>query len=418
MATAEMPLPGFNLVYPKDYAERGYPHDIWTWMRANDPVFRWEDTDGLPFWAITKHADITEIGRLPDKFQSGPRINISDQPEPPPEEREMLPPTLIQLDPPKHGVYRRLISDRFTPRALRRFHADIEHIGRDIVQQLIQDGKDGECDFVDRISAQIPIAVIAWMLGLPKSDWQLLFDWTNRIIGAQDPAFKMEGKTPDEAAREAITELFMYFTKLVEEKKQNPADDLVSLFTQMRVDGEPLPPMDVLAWCLIIVVAGNETTRNATTGGMLAFIENPGELRRLQADPTLLKSAVEEVVRWTTPIIHFARTATEDYPLRDKVIRAGDVVGLFYPSANRDEEVFEEPFTFRIDRNPNRHLGFGVGEHFCLGAHLARLELEVAYKYLLPRLEDVELAGPVDRLHSSLVGGVKHLPIRYRLRDA
>jgi cytochrome P450 len=171
----------------------------------------------------------------------------------------------------------------------------------------------------------------------------------------------------------------------------------------------------VLTWCLIIVIAGNETTRNATTGGMLAFVENPGEIRKLQADPALLSSAVEEVVRWTSPIIHFARTATEDFELRGKRIRKGDAVALFYPSANRDEEVFEDPFRFRIERDPNRHIGFGVGEHFCLGSHLARLELEVAYKYFLPRIESVELAGPVDRLHSSLVGGVKHLPIRYRL---
>ncbi|MCH2185407.1 cytochrome P450 [Myxococcota bacterium] len=418
MASAEKQFDTFNIVQPKDYADQGYPHDIWTWMRANDPVYRWEDTEGLPFWAITKHADVTAIGRSPDKFLSGPRLTIDHKPELPPEEREFFPPTLIQLDPPKHGVYRRLISDRFTPRALKRFHDDIEHIGRDIVDQLIADGREGECDFVDRISAQIPIAVIAWMLGLPKSDWQLLFDWTNRIIGAQDPSFQMEGKTPEVAAREAITELFVYFTELVEAKKKNPADDLVTLFTQMEVDGEPLPPMDVLTWCLIIVVAGNETTRNATSGGMLAFVENQSELRRLQADPGLLKSACEEVVRWTAPIIHFARTATEDYPLRDKVIKEGDAVALFYPSAHRDEEVFEAPFEFRIDRNPNRHLGFGVGEHFCLGAHLARLELEVAYKYLLPRIEEVELAGPVERLHSSLVGGVKHLPIRYRLTES
>ena len=417
MATAENQFEGFNLVQPKDYADQGYPHDIWTWMRANDPVYWWDDTDGLPFWAITKHADVTTIGRSPEKLLSGPRLTISHEPELPPEEQEFFPPTLIQLDPPKHGVYRRLISDRFTPRALRRFHNDIEHIGRDIVEQLIQDGLEGECDFVDRISAQIPIAVIAWMLGLPKSDWQLLFDWTNRIIGSQDPAFQMEGKTPAEAAREAITEVFMYFTQLAEEKKKNPADDLVTLFTQMEVDGEKLPPMDIMTWCLIIVIAGNETTRNATSGGMLAFIQNQEEMRRLQADPNLLKSACEEVVRWTAPIIHFARTATEDFPLRDKVIKEGQAVALFYPSANRDEEVFEDPFQFRIDRKPNRHLGFGVGEHFCLGAHLARLELEVAYKYLIPRIDEVELAGPVSRLHSSLVGGVKHLPIRYRLTE-
>jgi len=406
----------FDLVNPKDYAEQGYPHHLWQWLRANDPVHWYDDSGGDPFWVITKHADITAIGKLPEQFISGPTLVQSHLPVP--KDRMEFPPTLIQLDPPKHGVYRRLISKRFTPRALKRFHHDIEVIGKEIVDGLIEAGGEGECDFVEAVSAPLPIAVIAWMLGLPKEDWNRLFDWTNRIIGAQDPAFKAEGKTPDEAARETMVELFTYFTALAEEKRKNPADDLVSLFTQMEVDGEKLPHMDIMTWCLIIVIAGNETTRNATTGGMLAFVENQQELRKLQANEGMLPSAVEEIVRWTAPIIHFARTATEDFELRGKTIKAGESVALFYPSANRDEEIFEAPGEFRIDRNPNRHLGFGVGEHFCLGAHLARLEMEVAYKYLLPRIEDVELAGPVDRLHSSLVGGIKHLPIRYKLREA
>ncbi|HIL02665.1 MAG TPA: cytochrome P450 [Myxococcales bacterium] len=416
MAAPSPDFGDFNIVHPKDYAERGYPHEIWDWMRANDPVYWWENDEGAPFWAITKHADITTIGKLPEKFVSGPLLVQSHIPIP--KERMEFPATLIQLDPPKHGVYRRLISKRFTPRALQRFHHDIEEIGKDIVENLLEAGQEGECDFVEAVSAPLPIAVIAWMLGLPKEDWNRLFDWTNRIIGAQDPAFQTQGKSSDETAQATMVELFSYFTDLAEEKRRNPADDLVTLFTQMEVDGERLPEMDIMTWCLIIVVAGNETTRNATTGGLLAFVENQHELRRLQADPSLLAPAVEEVVRWTAPIIHFGRTATEDFELRDKLIRTGDSVALFYPSANRDEEVFDAPNEFRIDRSPNRHLGFGVGEHFCLGAHLARLEMEVAYKYLLPRIEEIELAGPVDRLHSSLVGGIKHLPIRYKLRDA
>jgi cytochrome P450 len=244
----------------------------------------------------------------------------------------------------------------------------------------------------------------------------MLFDWTNRTIGAGDPDYQVEGKTSRETAMEAQIELFGYFSKLVAERRANPKDDLITVFTQCEYEGKPLSDMEVLTWCLIIVVAGNETTRNGTTGGMLAFIENQQELRRVQADPKLLPSAVEEVVRWTSPIIHFGRTATQDYPLRDKMIRKGDAVALFYPSANRDEDIFDDPFRFRVDRKPNNHLGFGVGEHFCLGAHLARLEMIVAYKYLLPRIEEIELAGPVDRLHSGLVGGVKRLPIRYKLR--
>ncbi len=415
MAATAAILEKFNIIHPDDYVAHGYPHDVWTWMRREEPVYWWDRTEGLPFWAITKHADIIEISMQPERFLNAPRLTISHEPE-----RQMteFPPTLIQMDPPKHGIFRKLVQKRFTPRALRQIDNDIERIGKEIVDAMVQEGDYGECDFVQKVSAPLPIAVIAWLLGVPRDDWEQLFDWTNRTIGSSDPEYQEEGKTPEETGRTAMIELFTYFTRLVEEKRQNPGDDLITHFTQAEVDGKPLELMDVLAWCLIIVIAGNETTRNGTTGGMLAFIENQGELRKLQREPALLSSAVEEVVRWSTPIIHFARTATEDYELRGKTIKAGESVALFYPSANRDEEIFEDPFEFRIDRRPNRHLGFGMGEHFCMGAHLARLELKVAYKYLLPRIQEIELAGPVERLRSTLVGGVKHLPIRYKLRPA
>ena len=406
----------FNVVDPAYYAKYGYPHELWTRLRREDPVHWWDKTEGLPFWAITKQSDIIRISTQPERFQNGPRLVMSPQPEPPPEENQ-FPPTLIQLDPPKHRIYRKLVSERFKPKALRHMRDDIEQIGKEIVDKLVETSDSGEVDFVAEVSAPLPIAVIAWLLGVPKPDWNLLFDWTNRIIGSADPDFQIEGKTPQEAAQQTMIELFTYFTNLVEEKKKKPADDLITCFAHAEIDGEPLPFMDVLAWCLIIVIAGNETTRNATSGGMLAFIEHQDQLRRLQRDPSLMPSAVEEVIRWTSPIIHFARTATEDVKIRDKQVKAGDALALFYASANRDEDVFEDPFTFRIDRQPNRHLGLGVGEHFCLGANLARLEMTVAYKHLLPRIDEVELAGPVERLHSSLVGGVKHLPIRYKLRS-
>jgi cytochrome P450 len=243
------------------------------------------------------------------------------------------------------------------------------------------------------VSAPLPIAVIAWMLGVPRSDWNLLFDWTNRTIGAGDPEYKSEGVSPQENARQAMVELFQYFTKLVEEKKKNPADDLVTIFANAQVDGEPLPFMDVLAWCFIIVVAGNETTRNGTTGGMLAFIQHQDRAARLPERPVAARARGRGGVRWTSPIIHFGRTATKDVEIRGKQIKKGDALALFYPSANRDEEIFDDPFTFRIDRHPNPHLGFGVGEHFCLGSHVARLEMQVAFKHLLPRIDEIELAG-------------------------
>lgn len=411
------PPDDFNIIHPDGYAQWGYPHHVWARLRREDPIHWWDRTEGLPFWAITKHADVMAISKRPDIFLNGPRLTISHEPEHP-NEMDAFPKTLIQMDPPRHGIFRKMISTRFTPRGLKKIDHDIEAIGKEIVDALITDDLEGECDFVKEVSAPLPIAVIGWLLGVPKPDWPLLFDWTNKIIGAGDEEFTEEGKTAIESSRAAMVELFTYFTKMVEEKKKKPADDLITLFTTLEYEGKPLEFMDVLAWCLIIVIAGNETTRNGTSGGMLAFIQNPEEIWKLQQKPSLLKSAVEEVVRWSSPIIHFARTATEDYEIGGKLIKKDQSVALFYPSANRDESVFDDPFKFRIDRNPNRHLGFGIGEHFCAGSHLARLEMAIAYKHLLPRIESIELAGPVERLRSTLVGGVKHLPIRYKLKPA
>lgn len=404
------------LVDPDHYVAHGYPHELWTRLRREDPVHRVEQNPEMPFWAITRHADIAVIGKQPEKYLNGPTLTIRTEPQP---DDSAFPKTLIQMDPPRHGLYRKIVSKRFTPGALKRWHADIERIGKEIVDDLLATGDQGEIDFVEKVSAPLPIAVIAWLLGLPRSDWKLLFEWTNRTIGAGDPEYQQAGvANASETARQAMVELFQYFAKLVEEKKKNPGDDLVTLFAHAEVNGEKLPIMDVLAYCLIIVVAGNETTRNATSGGMLALAQHPAELAKIQKNPALLPSAIEEILRWTSPIIHFARTTTQDVEIRGKRIRKGEQLALFYPSANRDEDVFEDPFTFRVDRDPNRHLAFGIGEHFCAGAHVARLELEVAFKSLLPRLVDLELAGPVSRLRSNLVGGIKHLPIRYKLRPA
>lgn len=412
------PVPDdFLLTLPADYARHGYPHQIWQRLRAEEPV-SWQVQPGnaIDYWAITKHDDITTISKRPDIFISEPRPVI--EPIENPISAQMPLQLLIQMDPPKHGDFRQMVSRRFTPRVLRKLHEPVERIGREIVEKLYQRGDEGECDFVEEISAPLPIAVIGWLLGVPEEDWDLLFDWTNRTVGAADPEFQKEAEDGNATSQAAMAELFEYFSKMLAARRKNPKDDLVTVFTQATHEGKPLSDMELLAWCFIIVVAGNETTRNATTGGMLALIQHQHELRRLQADMDLLQSGIEEIIRWTSPVIHFARTATEDFPLRDKVIREGQSVALYYPSANRDEEIFEDPFAFKVDRNPNRHLGFGVGEHFCLGAHLARIELEVAYRHLLPRIAEIELAGPIDRLHSGTVGGVKRLPIRYKLKTS
>jgi cytochrome P450 len=273
------------------------------------------------------------------------------------------------------------------------------------------------CDFVRDVSAPITIQVIAEMLGVPREDWDLLFRWTNETIAPQDPEFQRGGSVK-ETIEQSRAELFQYFHELAGKRRAQPTNDIVSVVANATVDGKPLDPLTLLSYYFLLVVAGNETTRNAMTGGLLAFIENPEEWRQLVEDPKLVDPAVEEIVRWTTPVIQFCRTATEDYVLRGQKIRAGESLCLFYPSANRDEEVFDEPFRFRIDRWPNEHIGFGRGEHVCLGAHLARLELRCAFAQLRERLEHVELAGAPERARSSFVGGIKRVPIRWRLRPA
>jgi cholest-4-en-3-one 26-monooxygenase len=318
------------------------------------------------------------------------------------------------MDPPDHGKYRNVASKYFTPRAIRSLEPEVARITRDVIDDAA--AHDGG-DFVAAISARITIAVIAEMLGVPRPDWELLFRWTNEVIAPEDPEFQ-RGGSAEATIQQARVEIFEYFDAMSRERRAKPTDDIVSVVANGSVDGQPLPPVELLSYYLLLVVAGNETTRNAMTGGMLTFLENPGEWKKLVEDASLLDPAVEEVVRWVTPVIQFCRTTTRDYRLRDKTIREGESACLFYASANRDEEVFEDPDTFRIDRIPNRHIGFGVGEHVCLGAHLARLELRHVFAELRVRLEHAELAGPIERARSSFVGGIKRAPMRWKIAPA
>jgi cholest-4-en-3-one 26-monooxygenase len=404
---------GLELLDPDQYVQHGYPHETWRRLRAEDPVHHVERSDGLPYWAVTRAAEIVLASRQPELFKSGDPLTLDFVEA----DAEMMafPPTLIQMNPPQHPAYRQIVSRRFTPSALRRMHGDIEAIATRILDDVATGPRAEQMDFVERVAAPLPIAVIGWLLGVPRPDWPKLYDWTNRVIGAADPEFQSRDGSRQETARAGMLEVFQYFNAMVEDRRKNPQDDLVSAFVHAEVDGKPLPLGDVLAYCLIIVVAGNETTRNATSGGLLALLEHPDQWAKLRRDPGLVGSAVEEILRWTSPIIHFGRRATRDTELGGKKIRAGEQVALFYPSANRDEALFDDPYRFEIERSPNRHLAFGIGQHFCLGAHVARLELQVIFRHLARRLEKMELAGPVERLRSVLVGGVKHIPIRYQL---
>jgi len=400
-----------ELVDPARYARRGYPHAVWTRLRAEAPVAKFAPPGYEPFWSLVKHADIVQVSKQPLRFSNAQGIMLRRADAPPFPPSEMV----VMVDPPRHGPLRKLVSARFTRAALKARKADIEHIAVQILDEAATGGDSGEGDFVERVAAPLPIAVVSWMLGLPRSDWPLLFRLTNEIIGNEDPEYRRPGETPGQTARRARLELHHYFETLIEERRKHPQDDMVSQLVHATLEGAPLTQRQLLDYCELMVEAGNETTRNAISGGLLAFAEHRAEWERLRAHPELLTDAVEEILRWVSPIAHFTRTATEDCDVRGVKIRAGEQLALFYASANRDEEVFADPFAFRVDRRPNRHLAFGIGEHTCMGAHVARVEIETMFRHLLARLGEFEVSGPVERLSSAVNGSINRLPLRYRL---
>jgi cholest-4-en-3-one 26-monooxygenase len=412
----EPSLDSLDVISPDTYARNGYPHGAWKRLRRESPVHWFDLPGGVGFWAVTLRADIVWISKQPKRFQNGPRLAVFEEGRPPEGERQFVR-HLLNMDPPEHAAYRGTASSWFTPRAIERRRPEVERITRELLSEMAGGGETREADFVGDLAAPLTLSVLADMLGVPREDWRLMFRWTNQIAGSSDPEFQ-NGEAPGETIGKARDGLFQYFMTLAEKRRTEPRDDMVSVLATASLDGKPMPTLELLSYYLLLVVAGNETTRNAASGGLLALIENPRELEKLRADPKLVDSAVEEIVRWTAPVIQFCRTPVEDVELHGKRIRAGESLCLFYPSANRDEDAFDDPDVFRVDRKPNPHVGFGIGEHFCLGANLARLELRVIFRALAERLEEVELAGPYERMRSSFLGGVKRMPIRYRLRPS
>jgi len=409
-----MTLDDIDIISNERFGERGYPHDEWALLRREAPVW-WNDRHVThPFWAVTRHEDIVSISRQPLRFRNGPRLAVFPKFGPPPEGQEPYR-HLLHMDPPEHATFRKLISHRFTPRGLERMANEIGAITSHLLDDMMGVGDERSGDLVDLLSAPLPLHVLAELIGVPREMWETMYQWTNETVGGADPDYGVAGERPAETAERARRSLFAYFAELAERRRADPRDDIATLLSAAEIGGTPLGEFSMLSYFFVLVVAGNETTRNAITGGVLALIENPEEWQKLRDDPALIPSAVEEIVRWTSPVIQFCRTPVEDVELRGVRIRAGENLCLFYPSANRDEDVFEAPFEFRVDRRPNRHLGFGIGEHFCLGANLARLELRVVLRQLVERLEWAELTGSPERLNSSLLGGIKRLPIRYRM---
>nr|XP_061840640.1 cytochrome P450-terp-like [Nerophis lumbriciformis] len=379
---------------------------------TSSPTATAGETDGFtPFWAVIDHQGVLDVERNPDVFTNGPRPGLrSDEQF---EQSESDSKTLLSMDAPEHTKYRKLTSDWFKPASVRRLDERLEELSAGAMTTLAERG--GECDFATEIAQPYPLQVILEMLGMPREDFGRMQTWTYELFFPDDPDLQRE--PPSEEARSRLRrEVFGYFSELTASRRSNPTGDLASVISNGLIDGESLPDLETLSYYLVIATAGHETTSSAMAGGMHALVDHPEQLARLQSDPVLLANGVEEILRWTAPVRHFMRTAREDTELLGHEIKAGDWLYLSYKAANLDPKVFEDPLCFDISRaNADRHISFGFGAHFCLGAQLARNELRSLFSHVLPRLESVELAGDPATMKTTFVGGYKSLPLRYTL---
>jgi cytochrome P450 len=403
---------GFAFVDPSAYADESRFEAATALLRRDDPV-HWVEGPGFnPFWAITKHADIFEIETKHQIFLNEPRpiLGTAADDQRRKEQGDMLR-TLIHVDDPEHRQLRGVTADWFLPKSLAKLDGQLAALAKATVDRMAAMG--GTCDFARDVTMQMPLNVILAILGLPESDYPRMLTLTQEMFGAADEDLQRGGSPDDIVA--VVQDFFRYFTALTDERRAHPTDDLASVVANATIDGEPLTMMQTISYYVIAATAGHDTTASAMAGGMLALIEHPDQMERLRNDPSLMNTAVDEMIRWVTPVKHFMRTATTDYRLRDRTIEAGQSVLLSYPSGNRDEDAFVDPFRFDVGRTPNKHLSFGFGVHYCLGAMLARMELKALFTELLPRLGSIELAGEPALMKTIFVGGLKRMPVRYEM---
>lgn len=399
-----MPDNDLNLMNPLTYSER-VPHDYFAHMRATAPVSLRHDEGSIPYWAVMTHGACVRVNREWEEFSSFPKTSlITDIDEELVAQQQLM---MLNMDPPDHTRYRRLVNKAFTPRMIRDLEARLHVVTDELLNRV---SESGTADFVVDIAAELPLIVIAELMGVPFEDRHKMFDWSNKMIGSEDPEYLVD---PTQSAIAAM-ELYAYASELFAAKRADPRQDLMSALTQVNADGESLSDLELELFFLLLAVAGNETTRNLIAGAMNTFFEFPEQWELLKSDRSLLPGAVEEMLRFVTPVMCFRRTAMTDVSLEGAEIKKGDKVVFFHISANRDESVFENPDVFDITRNPNPHMAFGGGgPHFCLGANLARMEIMVMFEHLLDRMPDIAQTGPAQRLQSPFISGIKHIPVSF-----
>ena len=407
-----------KIAYPETYADEKELHDIFTFMRKEDPVSWVEPDQFRPFWAITKHEDIIEIEKQNELFINDPRTTLMDIPTEDAIKEftggsHLLVRSLVHMDNPDHQLYRSLTQKWFAPPNLESLKKDIRNIAKEYVNKMVDHGN--ECDFAKDVAIFYPLRVIMSILGVPKEDEPRMLRLTQELFGGRDEdMIRDESETSSES--NTITDFFEYFNALTEDRRKNPTNDVSSVIANAKINNEQLGHLEAMSYYVIIATAGHDTTSSSTAGGILALIENPDQLLKLKNNPSLMTSAVEETIRWVTPVKNFFRTATQNYDLKDREIKKDDSILLCYPSGNRDEEIFADPFKFKVDRSPNRHLAFGHGAHLCLGKYLAKIEMEIFYEELFKKIDNIQLNGEPEWVKASFVSGLKSLPIKYTLQ--
>ncbi|MDQ0379559.1 cytochrome P450 [Amycolatopsis thermophila] len=401
---------------PRVFA-RGVPHDELRRLRDAEPV-AWQDEhevldwpSGPGYWAVTRYADVKHVLRTPEVYSSW--LGATQIRDPEPDDLAFIRRMILNMDPPEHNRLRRIVSAVFTRRRLERSAEQIAERARALIGAVVP---RGQCDLPVEVTDDFPLLNLAELIGVPPQDRGLLLKWTNRVIGYQDPEHAEvvrgpDGKPVNPRSPAMLADMFDYAQSLAEAKRREPADDLMTALVQATVDGRSLDDAELRMFFFLMVIAGNDTVRSALPGGVLALVQHPAEYRRLRADPSLVPSAVEEMLRWHPPVLTFRRTAARDTELGGQRIAAGDKVVVYFASAHYDERAFPDPYRFDVSRSPNDHLAFGQGPHLCLGAHFGRLQMRVFFREFLTMLPEVRLGGEVRRLTSNFINGITHLPL-------